>query len=86
MNITFTHPSVEPDEHRGTDKETRYQPARSYDLPDTVARLWLARGCAYLSPKGTVAEKSVGAVTESPPPVKSFKPKLTLKSDNQPAT
>jgi hypothetical protein len=84
MNITFTHPSVEPDEHRGTDKETRYQPARSYDLPDTVARLWLARGCAYLSPKDTVAEKPAEAVTELPP-AKSFKPKLTLKSDHQPA-
>jgi hypothetical protein len=82
MNITFTHPSVEPDEHRGTEKETRYQPGQSYDLSDAAARLWLARGCAYLSPKDTAAKP---AEPEPAPPKQFGKPKLTLKSDHQPA-
>ena len=50
--VIFTNPAVEQDEHRGTARETRYEPGEVYDLPADKAEIWKSRNCAVDAPPG----------------------------------
>lgn len=46
MKIRFKESRVVQDEHVGTDRETRFEAGREYDLPAASAQRWINRGAA----------------------------------------
>ena len=46
--VKFTETRVVQDEHRGTDRETRFMAGETYDLPEASAARWIARGVGVL--------------------------------------
>lgn len=69
MKIRFTVTRIVANRYKGTDKETRYDAGKVYDLPDSVARHWLSRQLAEVvtddEPAPTPAAQSAPVATGS---------------------
>ncbi|TGY87350.1 hypothetical protein E5163_14880 [Marinicauda algicola] len=80
MKVRFTQTRVVADEHEGTDRETRFEQDRVYDLPEASAERWIARGVAVAVSESEAKPASAPAAAPAKPQAKAGSRKKTAGS------